>query len=388
MIDTLTASWNYPTSIHLGSGKAYELSHLCHNLNLDNMLLVTDPRLAELPVCQDLVSSWKKSGLSIHLFSDIQSNPTRGNVNAGVEVFQKHRCHGVIAFGGGSALDAGKAIAFMSGQSLDLWAFEDIGDNWSQASLNGIAPSIAIPTTAGTGSEVGRASVITDLDSQTKRIIFHPQIMPREVILDPKLTTSLPPSLTAATGMDALSHSLEAYCAKGYHPMADGIAIEAMAMVKEYLPIAFSDGNQLKARTEMLVASAMGATAFQKGLGAMHALSHPLGAIYNAHHGRLNAILMPYILLANRHMIEDKIDKLTAFLKIKNGFNGFIDWILELRQQLSIEPKLRDIGIDDNEIHRISIMATEDAAALCNPITFSTVDYEKILLAALDGVIN
>lgn len=388
MNNALSASWNYPTSIQVGAGKARELAKFCQNLSLQHLLLVTDPGIAGLTVFQQLLSDWQKSGLHISLFSDIQSNPTGENVEAGLDVFRRQQCQAVIALGGGSALDAGKAIAFMSGQDLPLWAFEDIGDNWLKAKLDGIAPSIAIPTTAGTGSEVGRASVITDKLHQVKRIIFHPKMMPEQVILDPELTTSLPQSLTAATGMDALSHSLEAYCAKGYHPMADGIAMQAMAIVKEQLPRAYEDGQNLQARTEMLVASAMGATAFQKGLGAMHALAHPLGAVYNAHHGRLNAILMPYVLLANRAAIETKIESLARFLQIENGFNGFVDWIIDLRQSLAIEPRLLDINIDDSQIERLAMMATEDAASGCNPVSFSAADYENILSAAVNGVLS
>ena len=385
MNDILEARWNYPTTIEVGAGKAYNLSHICQGLGLNKLLLVTDPGLAKLPMCEQLVAEWQNAGLTITVFSDIQSNPTQDNVDAGVEVYHRHHCQGVIAFGGGSAIDAGKAVAFMSGQTRPLWDFEDIGDNWRRANPAGIAPSIAIPTTAGTGSEVGRASVITDHQHQVKRIIFHPQMMPKHVILDPMLTVTLPAHLTAATGMDALAHNLEAYCAKGFHPMADGIAMKGISMVKDNLIQVYHHGDDIKARAEMLVASSMGATAFQKGLGAMHALSHPLGAVYHAHHGRLNAILMPYVLQANRPVIEDKIVKLAKFLDIEQGFNGFLDWILALRQALAIEPCLRDIQIDDSQIGRIAVMATEDAAAACNPITFSAQDYEQILLAAIDG---
>ncbi|WP_367606959.1 iron-containing alcohol dehydrogenase [Legionella sp. W05-934-2] len=384
----LQATWNYPTSIHVGAGKVNELGKLCHQIDLTTVLLVTDPGLVQLPFCQQLIANAQQSGLTIPVFSNIQSNPTGENVNAGVDVYRHHHCQGVIALGGGSAIDAGKAIALMSGQELPLWTFEDVGDNWRKIRVDGIAPSIAIPTTAGTGSEVGRASVITDAKHQVKRIIFHPLMLPKQVILDPELSASLPAPLTAATGMDALSHSLEAYCAKGYHPMADGIAMQAMAMVKDNLLKAYQDGHNLEARTHLLVASAMGATAFQKGLGAMHALAHPLGAVYNAHHGRLNAILMPYVLMANRPAIQSRIETITPFLKIANGFNGFVDWIIELRRSLAIEPCLRDIGIDEAHVERIAYMATEDAAAACNPVSFTAADYEQILLAAIDGKVG
>lgn len=384
----LEATWNYPTSILVGAGKVNELGSLCQKLSLDSLLLVTDHGLAQLQICKQIISICRESELKITLFSDIQSNPTGDNVDAGVDVFRAHNCQGVIAFGGGSALDAAKAIALMSGQQQSIWTFEDIGDNWRKVDAEGIAPTIAIPTTAGTGSEVGRASVITDHRHHVKRIIFHPQMLPKHVILDPELSINLPAPLTAATGMDALSHNLEAYCARAYHPMADGIAMQAMSMIKTYLPRAYKDGHDLEARTQMLVASAMGATAFQKGLGAMHALAHPLGAVYNAHHGRLNAILMPYILLANRPAIESKIERLALMLDIDNGFSGFVDWVLNLRQQLAIEACLKDIGIDDSQVQHLSVMATQDAAAACNPVNFTAADYEQILLAAVEGKIG
>ncbi|KTD41643.1 alcohol dehydrogenase [Legionella parisiensis] len=287
--------------------------------------------------------------------------------------------------GGGSALDAGKAIALMVGQNCSLWDFEDIGDNWLRVNVAGITPVIAVPSTAGTGSEVGRASVITDTQQQRKKIIFHPKMLPAIVILDPELTVALPPNITAATGMDALSHCLEAYSAPGYHPLAEGIALEGMRLIKEHLPRVMQNGNDVNSRTQMLVASLMGATAFQRGLGAMHALAHPLGAIYDAHHGRLNAILMPYVLQANRAEIEHKIMRLAAYLEIDNGFDGFLNWILQLRRELGIEHRLTEIGIDEQHVTRIALMATEDPSAHSNPILFDQQQYVNILMAAIHG---
>ncbi|HAU1881974.1 TPA: iron-containing alcohol dehydrogenase, partial [Legionella pneumophila] len=285
--------------------------------------------------------------------------------------FKAGQHDGVIAFGGGSALDAGKAIALMVGQDRPLWDFEDVGDNWTRVNVSAMAPVLAIPTTAGTGSEVGRASVITDAEKQVKKIIFHPKMLPAMVILDPELTVGLPKLLTAATGMDALSHCLEAYCSNYYHPMAEGIALEGIRLIKENLIQAYKDGSDLEARTHMLVASAMGATAFQRGLGAMHALAHPLGAIYDIHHGRLNAVLMPYVLLANRSEIENKIERLANYLSIANGFDGFLDWIEQMRLELGIENTLSQLGIDHSQIDRLAKMATEDAAAASNTVLFT-----------------
>lgn len=381
----LVANWNYPTSIKVGAGRISELATACKTINMQAPLLVTDPGLASLPLMENILEHCRTAGLRIGVFKDIKSNPTGENILQGITAYHAGNHDGVIAFGGGSALDAGKAIALMIGQDQPLWNFEDVGDNWTRVNVAGMAPVVAVPTTAGTGSEVGRASVITDQTQQIKKIIFHPNMLPQIVILDPELTVGLPAHITAATGMDALSHNLEAYCSTYYHPMAEGIALEAMRLIKDYLPRAVHNGHDLEARTHMLVASSMGATAFQRGLGAMHALAHPLGALYDAHHGRLNAILMPFVLSANRSAIEPKIKRLAAYLQINNGFDGFLDWILNLRQDLSIEHSLIQIGINDQQVERIAQMATEDAASGGNPILFNTKEYAAILHSAING---
>ncbi|KTC89958.1 iron-containing alcohol dehydrogenase [Fluoribacter dumoffii] len=381
----LKANWNYPTSIKVGAGRARELIEACSSLGIKSPLLVTDNNLAKLPMIETALIRCQEAGLQCALFADIKANPTGENVLAGVDAYRNGRHDGVIAFGGGSALDAAKAIALMVGQNRSLWDFEDVGDNWQRVNVTHIAPVIALPSTAGTGSEVGRASVITDTQQQRKKIIFHPKMIPSIVILDPELTVALPLQITAATGMDALSHCLEAYSAPNYHPMAEGIALEGIRLIKKHLPRVIQNGNDLDARTQMLVASMMGATAFQRGLGAMHALAHPLGAIYDAHHGRLNAILMPYVLQANRSEIEQKIIRLASYLDIDNGFDGFLDWILQLREKLGIEHSLSEIGIDARDLGRIAIMATEDPSAQSNPILFTEQQYKNILTAAIHG---
>ncbi|STY28984.1 alcohol dehydrogenase [Legionella wadsworthii] len=381
----LNANWNFPTSIKVGAGRVQELTDTCNTLGFKSPLLVTDMNLATLPIIDTIMTHCRNGGLSIHLYAAIKANPTEENVMEGVHAFRKGQHDCIIAFGGGSALDAGKAIALMAGQQGSLWDFEDQGDNWRRVNAKGIAGIIAIPTTAGTGSEVGRASVITDPQLKRKKIIFHPKMMPTTVILDPELMVGLPPNITAATGMDALSHCLEAYSAPGYHPMAEGIAIEGIRLIKEHLPRVYQNGNDLASRTQMLVASLMGATAFQRGLGAMHALAHPLGALYDAHHGRLNAILMPYVLQANRSIIESRIERLAIYLEINNGFDGFLDWILQLRGELGIEHSLQEIGIDDQLANRIASMATEDPSAQSNPILFNDREYKNILLSAIRG---
>lgn len=381
----LSANWNYPTAIRVGPGRLNELALACDSLGMKAPLLVTDPGLASSPMIEKALKICAQHGLNPKIFQDIKSNPAEEHIIRGVEAYRAGHHDGVIAMGGGSALDAGKAIALMVGQHRPIWDFEDIGDYWTRVSVAGMAPVVALPTTAGTGSELGRSSVITDEVHQIKKIIFHPKMLPQLVILDPELTLGLPPSLTAATGMDALSHNLEAYCTTSFHPMAEGIALEGMRLIKNYLPRAVHDGQDLEARTQMLVASGMGATAFQRGLGAMHALAHPLGAVYDAHHGRLNAILMPYVLQANRAAIEQKIIRLTHYLDILGGFDGFMQWIFDLRQDIGIEHSLQEIGIDHQHLERIAIMATQDAASGSNPILYNAQQYQTILARAIHG---
>jgi alcohol dehydrogenase class IV len=384
----LKGNWNYPTSIKAGAGRIAELPLYCKQLGMLNPLLATDPGLASLPMVSNIVALTKGAGLGCGLFSGIKGNPTGQNVNDGVAAFKQGKHDGVIAFGGGSALDAAKAIALMVGQSRPLWDFEDVGDNYLRVNVEAMAPVVAVPTTAGTGSEVGRASVITDEVAHVKRIIFHARMLPAIVILDPELSVGLPPKLTAATGMDALSHSLEAYCVPAFHPLAVGVAVEGMRLVKEWLPAAVADGKNLEARMHMLVASSAGATAFQRGLGAMHALAHPLGAVYDAHHGMLNAILMPYVLKANESVISDRLTTVARYLNLPNpSFKSFLDWVLELREQVDIPHQLAAIGIPDNECARIGAMAVEDPSASGNPIPFTAQQYADLCKRAVVGLL-
>jgi len=383
---SLRGNWNYPTAMRFGAGRIAELPAACRELGMARPLIVTDPGLADLAMIADAVASCRAEGLEAGLFSDIKGNPTGANVSAGVAAFRDGGHDGVIAFGGGSGLDAGKAIAFMSGQNRPIWEFEDVGDNWTQADPAGIAPIVAVPTTAGTGSEVGRASVITDDEQHVKKIIFHPRILPQIVIADPELTLGLPAGLTAATGMDALSHNLEAFCAPGYHPMARGIAVEGMRLIHAWLARAVEDGGDLEARGHMLVASAMGATAFQRGLGAMHALSHPLGALYDAHHGTLNAVVMPYVLLANRAAIEEEIAYAAGCIGLERaGFPAFLDWVLGLRARIGIPEDLAGLGIDDRQAELVGRMAIEDPSAGTNPVAFSAEQYAALFRRAVAG---
>ncbi len=334
---SLTRNWNYPTSIRFGVGRIAELPAVCAELAIKRPLLITDPGLRALPMVDKVLASLRDAGLGDAVFSDIRANPVGKNIDDGVAFYRKSGCDGVIALGGGSALDVGKTVALMVGQKRPLWDFEDREDWYTRVNVAGMAPIIAVPTTAGTGSEVGRASVILDESTHVKKIIFHPKMQPAVVISDPELSIGLPARVTAATGMDALAHCLEAYCAPGFHPMADGIALEGMRLVKEWLPVAVKDGKNVVARAHMLAAASMGATAFQKGLGAIHSLSHPVGAVYNAHHGETNGVVMPYVLLFNRPAIEEKLTRMARYLDLPDpGFKAVLDWVLALRREIGI----------------------------------------------------
>ena len=384
----LTGNWNYPNSIKAGAGAIKDLPAHCKALGMSSPLLITDPGLAVLPMTQNCVEHCRATGLNCAVFSEIKLNPTDKNVSDGVVAYKAGGHDGVIAFGGGSGLDVAKAVALMIGQDRPIFDFEDVGDNWTRVDPSGVAPVIAVPTTAGTGSEVGRASIITDEANHVKKIIFHPSMLPELAILDPELTVCLPAHITAATGMDALSHNLEALCSPFYHPMAEGIAIEGIRIVKDYLPRAVADGSDLEARIQMLVASSMGATAFQKGLGGMHALAHPLGALYDAHHGLLNAILMPYVLKLNRKAIEARVTRLACYLALKNpSFDSFLQWVLDLREQVGIPNDLSGIGIPEKDLALIGTMASEDPSAGGNPITLSPAQYTDLCRNALHGTL-
>ena len=380
-------NWNYPTTMWVGENRIKDLGQACKKLNINKPLLVTDIGLAKSKIVLDTVASLTEENISVQVYSNVVGNPTGTNVVEGVKHFKKNDCNGVIAFGGGSGLDVGKAIAFMSGQTLPIWDFEDVGDNWTRANSDTIAPIIAVPTTAGTGSETGRASVILNEDSGVKKIIFHPKFLPSIVILDPVLTVDLPPKITAATGMDALAHNLEAYCAPGFHPMADGIALEGMRIINNWLIKAVKNGNDLEARMNMLTAASMGSTAFQKGLGAIHSLSHPVNALNNVHHGLSNAIFMPYVLTFNKDKIENKIIKICDYLEIKdNSFNGFIDWVLNLRKELNIPHKLSDVIKEkDFDIERLSKMALDDPSTGGNPKKLSIDDMRNMYQHSMQG---
>ena len=380
-------NWNYPTTMWVGENRIKDLGGACKNLNIKKPLLVTDKGLAEADIVKKALADLEKEGFSVQLYSNVVGNPTGGNVEEGVASYKKNECDGVIAFGGGSGLDVGKAIAFMSGQNLSIWDFEDVGDNWTKANSEKIAPIIAVPTTAGTGSETGRASVILNEETGVKKIIFHPKFLPSIVILDPHLTVGLPAKITAATGMDALAHNLEAFCAPGFHPMADGIALEGMRLINKWLLIAVNDGNNIEARMNMLTAASMGSTAFQKGLGAIHSLSHPVNALNNVHHGLSNAIFMPYVLTFNKDVIEEKIVKICDYLEFKvKSFDEFVNWTLKLREDLNIPHKLSElIKEEDFDIERLSKMALEDPSTGGNPKKLSVEDMKVMYEHSMSG---
>ncbi|MDZ4737532.1 MAG: iron-containing alcohol dehydrogenase [Rhodospirillaceae bacterium] len=382
----LRGNWGYPTKMRFGVGRISELVDACKELGFKHPLLATDPGLAKLPMVQDAIARNEAAGLPTGLFFDIKSNPVSKNVADGLKVFRDGKHDGIIAFGGGSALDAAKTIALMAGQTRPMWDFEDIGDNWTRADPAGIVPSIAIPTTSGTGSEVGRASVITNEETHTKKIIFHPKMLPSIVISDPALTAGLPPHITAATGMDALAHCIEAFCVPSYHPMADGIAVEGARLVKEWLPTAVKDGKNLVARAHMMAAATMGATAFQKGLGAIHALSHPIGAVYDTHHGLTNAVVMPYVLAFNRKMIDEKMTRLAAYIGLpKPSFQSVMDWVLALRKEIGIPNTLADLGVGTDRLDMLSEMAAVDPTAGGNPVPVGVPELKQLFIVSIEG---
>ncbi len=379
-------NWNYPTTIWVGQNRVKELYLACDNLKIKNPLFVTDKDLINLPMVKKIISQNKDKFEKFLIFSNFSGNPIGENVEEGVDVFLKNNCDGVIAFGGGSGLDVGKAIAFMSGQKRPIWDFEDIGDFWKRADERNIAPIIAVPTTAGTGSETGRASAIINKQTGIKKIIFHPKFLPSIVILDPILTIELPPKLTAATGMDALAHNLEAFCAPGFHPMADGIAIEGIKLIKKSLLIAVKDGKNIDARSDLLTAASMGSTAFQKGLGAIHSLSHPVNAQFNVHHGLSNAIFMPYVLTYNRSFIETRIVSICDYLELNKNFESFMNWILDLRKQLNIPHKISDvIDVKKLNLEELSKMAFEDPSTTSNPRKLNIKDMKILYEKSISG---
>ena len=379
-------NWNYPTCVWVGENRIKDLSQACKNLDISSPLFVTDKDLINLDMVKNIILELKKNFNNLSIFSNFSGNPSGGNVNDGVKIFNEYKCDGVIAFGGGSGLDVGKAIAFMSGQERSIWDFEDIGDYWKRANDEKIAPIIAVPTTAGTGSETGRASAIINKETGVKKIIFHPKFLPSIVILDPYLTVDLSPRLTAATGMDALAHNLEAFCAPGFHPMADGIALEGMRLVKNSLLAAVKDGKNINARLEMLTAASMGSTAFQKGLGAIHSLSHPVNAQFNLHHGLSNAIFMPYVLTYNKKEISEKIISICDYLNLEKNFNSFLNWIIELRKNLNIPHKLSDvIEIKKINLDKLSQMAFEDPSTSGNPKKLLKEDMKIMYEHSLSG---
>jgi alcohol dehydrogenase class IV len=380
-----TANWSYPTAIRFGPGRIKELADACRAAGIERPLLVTDAGLAKLPITNRAIGLLKDAGLPVAMFAEVQPNPVDSNVETGIAAFRSGNHDGIVAFGGGSGLDTGKVIAFMAGQGRPLWDFEDIGDWWTRADADKIAPVVAVPTTAGTGSEVGRAGVITQEATHTKKVIFHPKMMPRVVIIDPELTVGMPPAITAGTGMDALAHCLEAYCAPSYHPIADGIAVEGMRLVFENLPKAVANGQDLDARGHMMSAAAMGAAAFQKGLGAIHALSHPVGALHRTHHGMTNGVFMPYVLVFNRPAIEAKIVRLASFLGIGGGFDGFVAAVLDLRKKAGVPHDLGGLKVDGSRVDTIVEMSLVDPTAGGNPVPLTKEGSRKLFDAALKG---
>ena len=380
---SLTGNWSYPTEMRFGAGRIQELGEACSQIGIDKPLLVTDRILSRLPLTQRVINILGNAGLKTSLFSEVDPNPTDVNLRDGIQEFHNGSYDGVVALGGGSALDLGKLIAFMAGQTQSVWEFEDTSDNWTRAKASTILPIVAVPTTAGTGSEVGRAGVIMDSKNGVKKIIFHPKIMPSTVICDPELTVGMPTAITIGTGMDAFAHCLEAFSSPIYHPMSQGIALEGMKLVSEHLPIVVKNPHNLESRAHMMSAAAMGAVAFQKGLGAIHAISHPVGAIYNTHHGTTNAVVMPAVLALNRNAIEDKIARAAAYLGIKGEYDGFYEFILQFRQSLGVPDKLRFLGVQQDKIEKMTKMALADPSGQGNPVPLNHDNVRKLFNACI-----
>jgi 4-hydroxybutyrate dehydrogenase len=379
----LTANWSYPTAIRFGAGRIAEIADVCIAAGITKPLLVTDKGLASMDITSKTLDLMEAGGLGRALFSDVDPNPTDLNAAEGVKIYRDGGFDGVIAFGGGSGLDLAKVIAFMAGQSRPLWDFEDIGDWWTRADADAIAPVIAVPTTAGTGSEVGRASVITNSETNEKKIIFHPKMLPVTVICDPELTVGMPKFITAGTGLDAFAHCVEAYSSPHYHPMSQGMALEGMRLVKEYLPRAYADGTDIEARAHMMSAAAMGATAFQKGLGAIHALSHPIGALHHTHHGTTNAVCMPAVLQFNKEVISKRFDAAAAYLGIDGGFDGFCAYVDELNASMQIPKTLTELGVKNPDIDRLVADALRDPSTGGNPVKMTEENTRALLEAIL-----
>ncbi|MCA8867271.1 MAG: iron-containing alcohol dehydrogenase [Rhodobacteraceae bacterium] len=379
----LFGNWSYPTSIRFGAGRIQELPEACAAAGMKNPLLVTDRGLADLPVTQKALDILDAARLGRAMFSGVDSNPTEASLDAGIAAYDAGRHDGVVAFGGGSGLDLGKLVAFMAGQNRPVWDFEDVDDWWMRADAAAIAPIVAVPTTAGTGSEVGRAGVLTNSQTHRKKIIFHPKILPSVVIADPELTVGMPKPITAGTGMDAFAHCLEAYCSPHYHPMSQGIALEGMRLVREWLPLAYTNATDLEARAHVMSAAMMGAVAFQKGLGAIHALSHPIGAVYNTHHGMTNAVVLPPVLLLNRPAIEDRIVWAADYMGIAGGFDGFLDFVMLMRAGLSVPDKLSELGVSTDRIDELTTMALEDPSCGGNPVPLTRDNVAQLYWACI-----
>lgn len=377
---SLTANWSYPTAIRFGAGRISEIADACTTAGITRPLLITDRGLAGMEITQKTLDLLEAVGLGRAIFANVDPNPNEKNAEAGVRAFKEGGHDGVVAFGGGSGLDLGKLVAFLAGQSRPLWDFEDIGDYWTRADADAIAPIVAVPTTAGTGSEVGRASIITNSETEEKKIIFHPKFLPTVVICDPELTVGMPKSITAGTGLDAFAHCVEAYSSPHYHPMSQGIALEGMRLVKEYLPRAYADGNDIEARAHMMSAAAMGATAFQKGLGAIHALSHPIGAMYHTHHGTTNAVCMPAVLQFNKAAIAERFDMVANYLGITGGYNGFCAYVDELNESMGIPQNLTGLGITDLDVDRVVEGALADPSTGGNPVEMTRENTRDLLL--------
>ena len=376
--------YNFPTTIRFGAEASNELPDYLQKNNLLKPLIVTDPVVVQLDFFKKIIASLQKKNISAEIFHDIHKNPVKSDVYKGTDVYDATDRDSIVGIGGGVALDVARAICLRINHREDLFKYDDLigGDVFV---TNDVPHFVTIPTTAGTGSEVGRSAIIADDITHQKKILFSPKLLAKIVFADPLLTMDLPPFVTAATGMDALTHNMEAYLAKMHHPMCEGIALEGIYLISQSLERAVNKPD-LESRSNMLIASLMGAVAFQKGLGVVHSLAHPLSALLDTHHGLANAVNIPYGMEFNIAGCEEKFKRiaLTLGLKKQTG-EAVVDYLFDLNSKINIPHKLSEIGVKPEHIETLADLAIADFAYPNNPKPVSREDFRELYLKALRG---
>jgi alcohol dehydrogenase class IV len=374
--------YNFPTTIRFGAGSNNELPDYLVKNNLSRPLVVTDTIVAQLPFFKKIVESLKAKNISVEVFSDIHKNPVKSDVYKGTDVFDGTKRDSIIGIGGGAAIDVARAILLRINHREDLFKYDDLigGDVFV---TNEVPHFITIPTTAGTGSEVGRSAIIADDVTHQKKILFSPKLLAKIIFADPLLTMELPSFITAATGMDALTHNMEAYIAKMPHPLCEGIALEGISLIHQSLETAVNKPD-LESRSKMLIASLMGAIAFQKGLGVVHSLAHPLSSLLDTHHGLANAVNIPYGMEFNIEGFENKFKRIASTLELKEqSGKAVVDYLFELNSKINIPHKLSAIGVKPEHVETLADLAIADFAHPNNPKPVSREDFKQLYLRAL-----